>query len=221
MSDSFFPNGKLLRSVCLIAVSLNTPLSFSQSTAAPPMAAQLTKPIAASAAKAQKKPGEAGGVRHIQWQELVPKGWDPAQIVKDRLRGQNINILSDADPHVIELMRQMKDVWDTAPTNPEMEGVSGRLPGYVVPLEEVAQGMKEFLLVPYYGACIHSPPPPANQIVHVFSAKPVKGFRSMDTVWVTGTIRAKHDDSYMGASGYSIQATAVERYVPMLVQPAR
>jgi hypothetical protein len=87
------------------------------------------------------------------------------------------------------------------------------LPGYVVPLEESAQGMKEFLLVPYFGACIHTPPPPANQIVHVFSAKPVEGFHSMDTVWVVGTLKTERAESDMGRSGYRIDAIAVERYV--------
>ena len=70
-----------------------------------------------------------------------------------------------------------------------------RLPGYVVPLEEVKGELKEFLLVPYFGACIHSPPPPANQIVHVTSRTPLKGWRTMDAVWVNGTLKAARSES--------------------------
>ncbi|HEY0822024.1 MAG TPA: DUF3299 domain-containing protein, partial [Rhizobacter sp.] len=75
------------------------------------------------------------------------------------------------------------------------------------------EGLKEFLLVPYFGACIHSPPPPANQIVHVVSAKPVKGFATMDTVWVTGTLSLARQSSEMGVSGYRLAAGSVTRYV--------
>jgi hypothetical protein len=88
-----------------------------------------------------------------------------------------------------------------------------RLPGYVVPLEEVKGELKEFLLVPYFGACIHSPPPPANQIVHVVSSTPLKGWRTMDAVWVNGTLNAARGDTAMGASGYRIADPVVERYV--------
>jgi hypothetical protein len=111
----------------------------------------------------------------------------------------------------------MREAWDNAPTNPALVGQAVRLPGFVVPLEDTKDGLKEFLLVPYFGACIHSPPPPANQIVHVLPRTPVKGFRSMDTVWVSGPLATVRTDSYMGASGYRIEATEVVRYE----QPAR
>jgi hypothetical protein len=67
--------------------------------------------------------------------------------------------------------------------------------------------------VPYFGACIHSPPPPANQIVHVKAQAPLKGWRTMDAVWVSGTLQAARADTSMGASGYLIADPVVERYV--------
>jgi hypothetical protein len=73
--------------------------------------------------------------------------------------------------------------------------------------------MKEFLLVPYFGACIHSPPPPANQIIHVLPKSPAKGLRSMDTVWITGRVTTQRTDSFMGAASYRIEATEVSPYV--------
>lgn len=160
--------------------------------------------------------------RHIQWAELIPKGWDPYKDSRMKFKDQNLSMLQDSDPKVMDMMNQMREVWDTAPVNDSMQGVVGRLPGYIVPLEESAKGLREFLLVPYYGACIHSPPPPANQIVHVFLKQPIKGYKSMDTVWVHGAIEVKRDQSYMGNSGYRIEATAVERYVapPAQVAPA-
>jgi hypothetical protein len=109
-------------------------------------------------------------------------------------------------------MKRLREVWDSAPTNDAMVGKNVRIPGFVVPLEDSAEGMKEFLLVPYFGACIHSPPPPANQIIHVLPRTPAKGVKSMMPVWITGTIARERTDSYMGVSGYRIEAQSVLPY---------
>jgi uncharacterized protein len=156
----------------------------------------------------------ASYTRHLLWEELIPKDWDVVKEVRRRLKDQNIAVVNDFDPRALAMMREIREVLDNAPTNLEMNGVSGRLAGYVVPLETSAQGMKEFLLVPYFGACIHAPPPPVNQIVHVFSAKPAKGVHAMDMVWVVGTLKTERTDSNMGISAYRIDALAVEHYVP-------
>jgi hypothetical protein len=108
----------------------------------------------------------------------------------------------------------MREAWDNAPSNPALDGKAVRIPGYVVPLEETKDGLKEFLLVPYFGACIHTPPPPANQIVLVVPAKPAGGLRSMDTVWVSGVLKTTRTNSPMGASGYRLESALVERYKP-------
>lgn len=146
--------------------------------------------------------------RTINWEALVPANWDP---FKD-FKGLDLQALDDGDPRANELLKKMRQAWDNAPTNPAIVGQVVRLPGFVVPLEDSKDGLKEFLLVPYFGACIHSPPPPANQIVHVLPRTPAKGFRSMDTVWITGTVTTQRTDSYMGASSYRIEATSVLPY---------
>ncbi|MBS1178768.1 MAG: hypothetical protein H6R06_3180 [Proteobacteria bacterium] len=148
--------------------------------------------------------------KETSWEELMPKDWDP---MKD-LRMGDAGLVPEGSVKERNLMRQMREVWDNAPTNPKIDGALVRLPGYVVPLEEVKGELQEFLLVPYFGACIHSPPPPANQIVHVRASTPLKGWRTMDAVWVNGTLKATRSDSAMGASGYSIDDPVVERYVP-------
>jgi uncharacterized protein len=149
-----------------------------------------------------------GAARTIQWEELVPADWDPFKDFKDL----NFQTLDDGDPRANAMLKKMREVWDAAPTNGKLVGQVVRIPGFVVPLEDTNDGLKEFLLVPYFGACIHSPPPPANQIIHVLPKSPAKGFRSMDTVWISGRLVTTRTDSYMGASGYRIEADAVTRY---------
>lgn len=164
--------------------------------------------LGASKAPAKAPAARAGSFREIRWDELVPKDWDPMK----ELKGLDLGNLSDADPRATEMLKKLRQVWDNAPANPALDGQSVRIPGYVVPLEETADGLKEFLLVPYYGACIHSPPPPANQIIHVLPQNATR-VRSMDPVWISGTLVRDKVDSYMGAAGYRMQAQKVEPYV--------
>jgi hypothetical protein len=149
-------------------------------------------------------------VREIRWEELMPRDWDPYKEARDLGKSN----LVDGSPQALQRMRELRQIWDNAPTNKALDGQAVKLPGYVVPLEETKDGLKEFLLVPYFGACIHSPPPPANQIIHVVSAKHVKGFSTMDTVWVTGTLSLARQESEMGASGYRMAMTSIARYSP-------
>jgi len=104
--------------------------------------------------------------------------------------------------------------------NPAIDGKMIRIPGYVLPLEFSGTKVTEFLLVPWVGACIHTPPPEPNQIVYV---KPDKAFdirRMFDAVWVTGRIAAtgsKRSVEIVDGSadidvGYSLRASLVEPY---------
>ena len=165
-----------------------------------------------AAAQPLAKPAP-GGFAELRWDDLVPKGWDAMKGLRDK-GISNPAALIDGDPKTDALMAQLREAWDNAPTEPSLNGARVKLPGYLVPLEEGPAGLTEFLLVPYFGACIHTPPPPANQIVWVLSAKPAPGLRSMDTVWVSGTLRTTRGSSAMGSTGYRLDASLVERYKP-------
>lgn len=149
-----------------------------------------------------------GATREITWDDLVPKDWDPMK----EIGATDIGQLQDGDPRAAALMKKMQAAFDNAPANPAMNGAQVKIPGYIVPLEQKKAGeITEFLLVPYFGACIHTPPPPANQILHVHPAKAAK-FRSMDAVWVVGTLKAARSDSGMGVAGYRMDAQSVTAY---------
>jgi len=190
------------------ALPLLTALALAASLALPGAATWAQDKPAATKPAAGPAPARAG-YAEISWDELVPKDWDPLKQFKD----MNFGLLNDADPRAAAMLKKMREVWDNAPTNNAMDGKAVRLPGYVVPLEEGKTGLTEFLLVPYFGACIHTPPPPSNQIVHVLPREPLKGVKSMDTVWINGTLRTLRSDTFMGASSYKLDAVSVEPYV--------
>ncbi len=206
-----------LRLVLAAALCAAAPAVLAQATGVPLMnpalgSASAPAPAAATATTAAR-PAAApapvvNGFSTINWDALVPQDWDP---FKD-FKGTNLAALSDGDPRAQQLLKQMRDIWDNAPINTKLVGQKVRIPGFVVPLEDSKDGLKEFLLVPYFGACIHSPPPPANQIIHILPKSPAKELRSMDAVWIHGVLTSDRTDSYMGAAGYRIEAQEVLPY---------
>lgn len=149
-----------------------------------------------------------GGYSLLSWEDLVPKGWDPMK----GLQAPGLAAINDGDPAAADMMRRLREAWDNAPAETRLDGTAIKLPGYLVPLDESRTGLTEFLLVPYFGACIHTPPPPANQIVLVQPSQPLQGYHAMDTVWVSGRLRAARQGSPMGTAAYRLEAALVERY---------
>lgn len=171
-------------------------------------ATMLALVLGAQDATAQRAAKPDGPARTATWEELVPPDWDPFA----RFRGRDLAAIREGSAAEQELMQVMREAWDNAPVRSDLDGARIRLPGYVVPLDAVDGGrLRQFLLVPYFGACIHSPPPPANQIVHVTLESPAN-WRSMDAVWVSGTLATTRQDSTMGVSGYAIAADSVQAY---------
>lgn len=102
----------------------------------------------------------------------------------------------------------------------DLDGQQIRMPGYALPLEYSDKKVTEFLLVPWVGACIHTPPPPPNQIVFVKVTQGIENRGRFTPVWVTGemTVKAAKKKLFLvdGSSGidvgYSLEASQVETY---------
>lgn len=102
----------------------------------------------------------------------------------------------------------------------DLNGRDIRIPGYLLPLEFDGSKVTEFLLVPYAGACIHTPPPPPNQIIHVKSDQGLAVDGLFTPVWVSGAIRVEFSKQQIGLSdgesefgvGYTLDADEVEIY---------
>jgi len=172
------------------------------------LCAALSHVVAAGPSAAPAGPAASAEYREVNWDELIPKDWDPLK----RFREMKLGGMSDADPRAQQMLKEIREAWNAAPTNPGLDDKAVRIAGYVVPLDDTKAGMREFLLVPYLGACIHTPPPPANQIIHVKPAQPVKGLQMMDAVWISGRLKTLRADTAFGVSGYAMQALRVEPY---------
>lgn len=150
----------------------------------------------------------------IEWTDLVPENYNPEKLVQEYQKKFDIDNLPDNDPKVTELLRKLAELQKTAPVNAQLNGKTVKLPGFVLPVESDGQQTTEFLLVPYYGACIHVPPPPANQTVYV-TMQDKKGAtirKLFDTVWVTGILQTEKLSTDLADAGYTLKALKVEPY---------
>ncbi|MBO6520120.1 MAG: DUF3299 domain-containing protein [Rhodospirillales bacterium] len=101
-----------------------------------------------------------------------------------------------------------------------LDGKLVRMPGYALPLEFTGKAVNKFLLVPYVGACIHSPPPPPNQLVVVHLDTPYKVEDIYAPVWITGELSAKPateelslvDGSAEIETGYTMKGMRIAPY---------
>jgi len=150
------------------------------------------------------------GYLEIEWDDLIPSDWMPEKLFEELF--SDVERLDDADPRAEALMRTVREAWDAAPLVEDFRGRKVRLPGFVVPLDGDARVIREFLLVPYFGACIHVPPPPANQLVLVRPDKPIPAGWNMQPVWVSGVMEVERRSSELGTSGYRMTGERVVEY---------
>lgn len=181
----------------------------------------LALPMAASAQSPQvgdtipRTGGETAmsrdGVRELGWEELMPEG-EEERLVQLYQR-QMQQLYSQSGPIEEGSAADQMIQIGTFNTVPELDGLTIRLPGYTVPFEYGRDAeITEFLLVPYYGACIHAPPPPPNQTVFVQTDEPIKLRDLAQAVWVEGTLKAQRQDSDLADAAYTITLDSLEKY---------
>lgn len=148
------------------------------------------------------------GVRDARWNELSPPGWNPGQI----LQRLGVATLGDDDPRAKEIEAEIRREWDNAPTAVPPDEAPIRLTGYPVFLAGGDTLARTILLVPYHGACIHRPAPPANQMVLVSFKQGLP--RNMDNapIWITGKVHALSTQTLHGRVAYTMLDAKWQKY---------
>ncbi|HEU5134205.1 MAG TPA: DUF3299 domain-containing protein [Steroidobacteraceae bacterium] len=143
-------------------------------------------------------------VMTLEWSDLIPVSARDRQSTAPAAAAHDY--LGESGPAAVQ---QSAD----APVNTELDGKQVRIPGFIVPLDVAKDGtVSEFFLVPYFGACIHVPPPPPNQIVYVTSPKGIALDSIYEAYWITGTMKMQNKSTRLGAAAYSLSADKVEIY---------
>ncbi|HLD65433.1 MAG TPA: DUF3299 domain-containing protein [Pseudomonas sp.] len=153
-------------------------------------------------------PAWAEEAKELTWSELMPPDAAPPA------PPPTMHDLSQlADTLAAESGPAMVQQAPAAPVVQALDGKAVKLPGYIVPLDVTEEGrVVEFLLVPYFGACIHVPPPPSNQIVHVKSELGVLMDALYQPFWVEGPLRVEASSSELAEAGYTMDAEKIYVY---------
>ena len=165
----------------------------------------------------------------ISWEDLMPEGEEQvlAQLYESFFREQElllrqqIQSLSDFGTSSGNFLDSIQEGGaadqaiqiGTYNTVDVLNGVKVRLPGYVVPLKFGGDaGYDEFILVPYFGACLHSPPPPPNQTLYVTAEPRAKVSSIFEPVWVECTISTGEFSTHEANSAYQLTLSKIETY---------
>lgn len=163
-------------------------------------------PIMASLAQARE-------VRELEWIDLLPESDIKAlERLPETMEEMNRGLL---DKGVDELTDdvQMPDVMRSTKVKAELEGEYIKLPGFLVPLDRKSDGTStRFFLVPWFGACIHTPPPPPNQIVHITYEEGIVLRDMRIPYWVIGELKIEQHDTEAGLATYAINADEVSQF---------
>lgn len=165
--------------------------------------------VAAAAAEAMREEEEikARGVTEIGWEELMPEGEE--ERLQKMYAAQMATLYSIQEGSAADTAVQIGS-FNTVDT---YDGKKIRMPGYTVPFSYDAKAeISEFLLVPYFGACIHAPPPPPNQTIFVRTEDPILLKDLPQAVWIEGTLHAQKQESDLADAAYIIDLTRVEKY---------
>ena len=165
--------------------------------------------VAAAAAEAMREQEEikARGVTEIGWEDLMPEGEE--ERLQKMYAAQMATLYSIQEGSAADTATQIGS-FNTVDT---YDGKKIRMPGYTVPFSYDAKAeIREFLLVPYFGACIHAPPPPPNQTIFVRTEDPILLKDLPQAVWIEGTLHAQKQESDLADAAYIIDLTRVEKY---------
>ena len=151
------------------------------------------------AALALPNVGFAEEIFDIRWKDLLPEDQPVLRNAFRDVIDHNGAPLSSLQP-------------ESSGARMEWDGKTIRIPGFVVPLEFAGASVTSFILVPYAGACIHVPPPPANQLILVTTDVPFESGGLFEAVHVTGQLGIDMVSTELADVGYSLVADKIELY---------
>ena len=171
---------------------------------------------------AKDAPGEAEvpAFTTLEWTDLIPPAdleilLNPPQYVtqvedgsvEDQISSQIQNSLEAASDD------RYQQALSSTKVNAELNGAKIRLPGFIVPLEfDEEQTVTQFFLVPYFGACLHMPPPPPNQIILVNSPDGIQLQELYMPFWILGELSTSITENDMATAAYSLRMAGIEAY---------
>ncbi|CCK74338.1 conserved hypothetical protein [Oleispira antarctica RB-8] len=160
--------------------------------------------------------------RTIEWTELMPKDdleaiLNQPDYIDEIVDGSPEDQLSSRVKSAIAMASDSRyqQALESTRVIEEFNNQPVRIAGFIVPLEfDGEQTITQFFFVPYFGACIHLPPPPPNQLIYVSYPQGLKLDALYDPFWITGVIKTSLVENDTATSAYSIVVNSISPYVP-------
>ncbi len=188
----------------------------------------VTREASENLSEKEKKPSHSeptkklpkSAFKTVEWTDLMPKEdldaiLNPPSYITDVEDGSAEDQISSQIQNAIAAARDDRYQQALVSTRviSEMDGQAIRIPGFIVPLEfDDEQTITQFFLVPFFGACIHVPPPPPNQIVFVEYPKGLKLEALYDPFWVSGILKTSLTENELATAAYSLKMQYFEDY---------
>ncbi|MFK7939102.1 MAG: DUF3299 domain-containing protein [Roseovarius sp.] len=143
-------------------------------------------------------PGQARARDYVDlgWSDLLPKD---TPFVPNAIRG----MIDHSGPALSSQQPPSTGV------RSDWNGQNVRMPGFIVPIDHKGTGVVAFILVPYVGACVHVPPPPANQLVFVTTGTPYESDGLFEPVTVEGMFSTSTITTHLAKVGYALSADRI------------
>ncbi len=156
----------------------------------------------------------------VEWTDLLPKEdlealENPPEYladIEDGSEADQLNSQLKAQTNVAEDRYQQALVSQNI--RPEFDGRYVRIPGFIVPLDfDDYQTITSFFLVPFFGACIHVPPPPPNQIIYAEYEPGIRLNALYDPFWINGKLSTTLVENDLAIAAYSLSVSSIEPYI--------
>ena len=182
--------------------------------------AKTSEGVADQSVEVTKAEGTSQKYETVEWIDLLPKDdlealLNPPEyvtnieensaedVISSQLRGDTSNTKADRYQQALNSSRIVS----------KMNGSAIRIPGFIVPLEfSDKQTITQFFLVPWFGACIHLPPPPPNQIILTNYPKGLKLESLYEPFWISGVLKTSLVENELASAAYVLEMNAYEPY---------
>ncbi|MDO7083648.1 DUF3299 domain-containing protein [Pseudocolwellia sp. AS88] len=169
-----------------------------------------------------QNPAEKQTFDEIYWEELIPQDdldaiLNPPDYIAQVEDGSAEDQLENTIQSAINPDKSTNEVYEKALVSTRiieaMDGRNIRIPGFIVPIEFIGEKkVASFFLVPYFGACLHLPPPPPNQIIYVVSEEGITLESLYEPVWISGKLSTQLFEDETATSAYTLTLAEMSIY---------
>lgn len=176
--------------------------------------------VSSQAATESTASGAQDNYSVISWEELIPDDdldalLNPPEELSAIADGSLEDIIASQISNALEQAGDSRYQQALISTNIKSEFNNRRvkIPGFIVPVAfSEEQNVTSFFLVPYFGACIHVPPPPPNQIIFANYEKGLKLESLYDPFWIEGTLRTDLVAMDIATAAYAMTVDGISEY---------